>query len=230
MTSKEFYAQREVNAFDVDKFIGEVYNKFAGTLGEESREDLKTLWHKVMTMPRGGDASLYPNADGPRPAMLEVWLKAGDFWRAGYRNGDELFCDQYGIVLQGWQVTKINEAKGLNANIAENAAETPRNDASASGRATAGGTTEVPAESETDASMACEEYAPLVPDIRNSRSPRRRRDKKPVTRAPRKPTRHFTISPVARGLALIAAIIVTIETGLIIPAFLVACIAGGTSR
>lgn len=111
-TMKDFMAAREVAAFDVDKFISDVYNRFAGTINEESHEDLRALWDKVLAMPRGGDASLYPNAHGPHPALLEVWQKAGDFWRAnGRRKPARLLCDQYGIVVNEETAQKIAAAK-----------------------------------------------------------------------------------------------------------------------
>ena len=84
------YAQ--AHPFDVDAFIESVYQEFAGTEFEESRETLKKLWVDVLsdTNPRG-DASLYPNKDGrKRAAAMKVWHKAGDYWRRGLRLGDTL--------------------------------------------------------------------------------------------------------------------------------------------
>ena len=77
---------------DVDGFIESVYQEFAGTEFEESRETLKKLWVDVLsdTNPRG-DASLYPNKNGQhRAAAMKVWHKAGDYWRRGLRLGDTL--------------------------------------------------------------------------------------------------------------------------------------------
>ena len=117
-----YQATREIRTFDVDAFISDVYNKFVGTPNEESREDLQTIWNKVLAMPRGGDASLYPNAHGPHPALLEVWHKAGDFWRAnGFRKPARLLCDQNGIVIDEETAQKIAAAKA-----AINATETPQ--------------------------------------------------------------------------------------------------------
>ena len=121
-----YQATREIRTFDVDAFINDVYNRFCGTPNEESREDLQALWNKVLTMPRGGDASLYPNAHGPRPALLEVWHKAGDFWRAnGFRKPARLLCDQYGIVINEETAQKIAAAKAAinNATTATEATE-----------------------------------------------------------------------------------------------------------
>ncbi len=107
-----YFATREIRTFDVDAFINDVYNRFCGTPNEESREDLQALWNKVLTMPRGGDASLYPNAHGPRPALLEVWHKAGDFWRAnGFSKPARLLCDQNGIVIDEETAQRIAAAK-----------------------------------------------------------------------------------------------------------------------
>lgn len=121
-----FLATREIRTFDVDTFINDVYNRFCGTPNEESREDLQTLWNKVLSMPRGGDASLYPNAHGPRPALLEVWHKAGDFWRAnGFSKPARLLCDQYGIVIDEKTAQRIAAAKAAinNATTATEATE-----------------------------------------------------------------------------------------------------------
>lgn len=129
-----YWATREIRTFDVDAFINDVYNRFCGTPNEESREDLQTLWNKVLAMPRGGDASLYPNARGPRPALLEVWHKAGDFWRAnGFSKPARLLCDQNGIVIDETTAQKIAAAKAAisgtdNATATESteATETPQ--------------------------------------------------------------------------------------------------------
>ena len=78
--------------FDVDGFIDSVYQEFAGTAFEESRESLERLWKAVMSdrNPRG-DASLYPNNNGAcRAAAMKIWHKAGDYWRRGLRQGDVL--------------------------------------------------------------------------------------------------------------------------------------------
>lgn len=111
-TMNNYFAKREIRTFDVDTFINDVYNRFCGTPNEESREDLQQLFDKVLNMPRGGDASLYPNANGPRPALLEVWHKAGDFWRAnGFSKPARLLCDQNGIVIDEETAQKIAAAK-----------------------------------------------------------------------------------------------------------------------
>lgn len=82
----------EQHPLDVDSFIESVYQEFAGTEFEESREVLRSVWTAVLsvTSPRG-DASLYPNENGrKRAAAMKVWHKAGDYWRRGFRHGDTL--------------------------------------------------------------------------------------------------------------------------------------------
>ena len=78
--------------FDVDAFIEEVYNMFAGTEYEESRDALRRTWTAVLSVrSQRGDATLYPNRNGAkRPALMQVWGKAGDYWRRGFRTGDVL--------------------------------------------------------------------------------------------------------------------------------------------
>lgn len=82
----------EQHPFDVDGFIESVYQEFAGTEFEESRETLHSIWTAVLsvTSPRG-DASLYPNKNNAKSAAaIKVWTKAGDYWRRGLRNADTL--------------------------------------------------------------------------------------------------------------------------------------------
>lgn len=84
------YAQ--AHPFDVDAFIESVYQEFAGTEFEESREALHSVWTAVLSdMNPCGDASLYPDKNGQhRAAAMKVWHKAGDYWRRGLRLGDTL--------------------------------------------------------------------------------------------------------------------------------------------
>jgi hypothetical protein len=42
---------------------------------------------------------------------MEVWHKAGDFWRAKYRLGDKLLCDQNGAALSPTELGWIANAK-----------------------------------------------------------------------------------------------------------------------
>jgi len=113
LLGNDYWASIEVKEFNVDEFIESVYQEFAGTEHEESREELMNLWNKVLsvTSPRG-DASLYPNNNGKhRAAAMKVWHKAGDFWRAKYHQGDQLLCDQHGIALTKNDLASIAKAK-----------------------------------------------------------------------------------------------------------------------
>lgn len=124
-----YWATKEIKTFDDEGYINEMFEKYAGTVNEESQEALQRQWDATLSMPRGGDASLYPNAHGPRPALLDVWHKAGDFWRAGYRRGDVLYCDQHGFPLEDWMFDKIRQAKGEDVTTDETpaqATETPQ--------------------------------------------------------------------------------------------------------
>ena len=84
------YAQ--AHPFDVDAFIESVYQEFASTEFEESREALRSVWNAVLSdMNPRGNTSLYPNKNGQhRAAAMKVWHKAGDYWRRGLRIGDTL--------------------------------------------------------------------------------------------------------------------------------------------
>lgn len=115
-----YWATREVMTFDVDKFIADVHKKYEQMAQEnpalaawaKTEEELQQLWDDVLNDHRpGGDASLYPNQHGPQPALMEVWHKAGDFWRAKYRLGDKLLCDQNGAALNSMELGLIAKAK-----------------------------------------------------------------------------------------------------------------------
>lgn len=115
-----YWATREVMTFDVDKFIADVCKKYEQMAQEnpalaawaKTEEELRKLWDAVLNVRRpGGDASLYPNQHGPQPALMEVWHKAGDFWRAKYRLGDTLLCDQNGAALSPTMLGWIAKAK-----------------------------------------------------------------------------------------------------------------------
>lgn len=86
------YAQ--AHPLDVEGFIECVYQEFAGTAYEESRETLHKVWRAVLGCKNPcGDRTLYPNRNGGhRPASMKVWLKAGEYWRMGLRPGDTLPC------------------------------------------------------------------------------------------------------------------------------------------
>lgn len=82
----------ERHPLNVDQFIEDVYQEFAGTAFEESREALHKVWSTMLSVKNPqGDASVYPNNNGARrPAAIKVWLLAGDYWRRGFRMGDVL--------------------------------------------------------------------------------------------------------------------------------------------
>ena len=87
MTSE--YAEK--HPLNVGQFIEDVYQQFAGTEFEESRETLRKVWMATLSMPVRGDKSVYPKINGAhRPAAIKVWLLAGDYWRRGFRMGDVL--------------------------------------------------------------------------------------------------------------------------------------------
>lgn len=103
--NKAWIASIEVNVFDAEKFIEEVWAKYVGTEHEVEITKLQELWRKVMAMPPQGDPSLCPYVPGePHLAFMDIWAKAGDFWRAMYRVGDILYCDQYGHPLYNWML------------------------------------------------------------------------------------------------------------------------------
>lgn len=119
-----YWATREVMTFDVDGFIADVHKKYEQMAQEnpalaawaKTEEELRQLWDAVLNDHRpGGDASLYPNQHGPQPALMEVWHKAGDFWRAKYRLGDKLLCDQNGAALNPTELGLIAKAKANSA-------------------------------------------------------------------------------------------------------------------
>lgn len=81
----------ERHPLNVDQFIEDVYQEFAGTEFEESREELRKVWTATLSMPVQGDKSVYPNNNGARrAAAMKVWMLAGDYWRRGLRLGDVL--------------------------------------------------------------------------------------------------------------------------------------------
>ena len=86
------YAQ--AHPFDVDGYLESVYLKWADcetVQFRETREALRRVWNAVLSCTKpGGDASLYPNAQEPHPALMEVWTKAGDYWRRGLCSNDTL--------------------------------------------------------------------------------------------------------------------------------------------
>ena len=115
-TGKVFMVDRmtsdyaKAHPFNVDEYIESVYQKFAGSEFEESREAMKKIWTAVLsvTSPRG-DASLYPNKnDEHHPALMEVWSKAGDYWRRGFRTGDLLPA-----IVPGCKITRLDNGEWI---------------------------------------------------------------------------------------------------------------------
>ena len=121
MVNYKYYGTLKIMRFDVDDFLQAVHDKYEQIAIEDASArswtrdmaSLRRVWDAVMQMPPQGDASLYPNRDGRRePALIEVWIKAGDFWRAaGFKQNDELLCSQHGIPLREWEVTAIVKAQ-----------------------------------------------------------------------------------------------------------------------
>ena len=128
-TGKVFFVKRmtadyaECYPFDVDGFIEDIYQKYQQVAADDprlaawakTREELRRQWVKTLSVTRqSGDASIYPNRDGRQePALMEVWHKAGDFWRAKYRLGDTLLCDQNGAALNPMELGLIAKAKAV---------------------------------------------------------------------------------------------------------------------
>lgn len=106
--NQDYWQTREVREFDVHGFLQGVHDKYAGTEHEVAMEALQNQWNRTLAMPACGDPKVCPYIPGtPRFALMEVWHKAGDFWRAGYRDGDRLLCDQDGHALHGWMLDAI---------------------------------------------------------------------------------------------------------------------------
>lgn len=280
-----YQATREIRTFDVDAFINDIYNRFCGTPNEESHEDLQALWNKVLAMPRGGDASLYPNANGPRPALLEVWHKAGDFWRAnGFRKPARLLCDQNGIVIDEETAQRIAAAKATETPTAAQAdtsglsphpttdtpteaAETPTGDETATVSDGSAVGPQPSAETQEEATATADDYDPgvIVPEAAYPYpSPRRRRTRRTRTAAASLPSlfddceitesidaltetpadnetatasgivtalkgiaNNKTARELAKGVGILAAVLIIYKCGLLIPFALLGGLAGG---
>ena len=115
-TGKVFFVDRmtsdyaTAHPFDVDEYIESVYQKFAGTEFAESREDMRRMWTAVLSVKsQRGDASLYPNRNGGKhPALIEVWGKAGDYWRRGLHIGDVLPA-----IVPGCKITRLDNGEWI---------------------------------------------------------------------------------------------------------------------
>ncbi len=105
----DYWRSLQVQVFDPAAFIAAVHDKYADTNGGASIEVLQRQWDATMAMPPGGDPSVCPYHPGiPRFALMEVWHKATEFWRAGYRSGDKLFSDQYGHAMWEWMLKETH--------------------------------------------------------------------------------------------------------------------------
>lgn len=119
--NKAYWHTRQIKEFDVDAYIDEIVEKYKRLSQEDpgffggivrDRESLRKMWDDSMDMPPQGDDSLYPNKDGRHePALMDVWHKSGDFWRAKYRKGDTLYCDQDGLPLWPWMIDAIRDTE-----------------------------------------------------------------------------------------------------------------------
>ncbi len=102
----------EEHPLDVDAYIEQVWQKYQAMVQENlqqaawaaSREQLRKMWDDVLgDMNPRGNAKLYPNHDGrQQPALMEVWLKAGDYWRRGLRLGDVIPA-----MVPSFKITRI---------------------------------------------------------------------------------------------------------------------------
>lgn len=111
MENSSYWRSLQVQVFDPAAFIAAVHDKYAATNGGATMDELRRQWDATMAMPTGGDRRVCPYKPGqPRFAIMEVWHKATEFWRAGYRPGDKLFSDQYGHALWPWMLDAIRGA------------------------------------------------------------------------------------------------------------------------
>ena len=103
----------EQHPFDVDGFIESVYQKYIQMAEDDSfckkwvktREELRRLWNAVLSTTNPcGDPSIYPNQNDPQPALMEVWLKAGNYWHNGFRQGDTL-----PDIVPMCKITRLND-------------------------------------------------------------------------------------------------------------------------
>jgi len=102
----------EEHPLDVDAYIEQVWQKYQAMAQENpqltawaaSREQLRKMWDDVLgDMNPRGNAKLYPNRNGrQQPALMEVWLKAGDYWRRGLRLGDVIPA-----MVPSFKITRI---------------------------------------------------------------------------------------------------------------------------
>lgn len=111
-TGKIYFVDRmtsdyaDAHPFDVDAYLEEIFLKWKDceTVGfHETREDIRAIWNNVLSQTYGNE-NLYPNRNGERhPALIEVWLRAGDYWRRGFRSGDVLPA-----IIPGCNITRLD--------------------------------------------------------------------------------------------------------------------------
>ena len=99
--------------FDVDGFLEDVYQRWQQcdiAAYRETREAIRKVWTSVLSVTRpSGNASLYPNKGADKhPALMEVWHKAGDFWRSGLRIGDVLPA-----IVPGHKITRLGNGEWI---------------------------------------------------------------------------------------------------------------------
>lgn len=99
--------------FDVDGFLEDVYQRWQQcdiAAYRETREAIRKVWTSVLSVTRpSGNASLYPNNGADKhPALMEVWHKAGDFWRSGLRIGDVLPA-----IVPGHKITRLGNGEWI---------------------------------------------------------------------------------------------------------------------
>lgn len=99
--------------FDVDGFLEDVYQRWQQcdiAAYRETREAIRKVWTSVLSVNRpSGNASLYPNKGADKhPALMEVWHKAGDFWRSGLRIGDVLPA-----IVPGHKITRLGNGEWI---------------------------------------------------------------------------------------------------------------------
>ena len=123
-TGKVYFVSRmtsdyaEAHPFDLDGFIEDVFQKYQKIAADDpslkawakTREELRQQWIKTISVTRpSGDSTIYPNCNGRQePALMEVWHKAGDYWRRGFRYGDQLPA-----LVPGCKITRLGNGEWI---------------------------------------------------------------------------------------------------------------------
>jgi len=243
------YAQ--AHPFDVDAFIESVFQKWQAceTIGfRETREALRRQWDATLGCrnPRG-NAALYPNKNGEKhPALIEVWLKAGDYWRRGLRLGDVLPAVEPGCKItctgSGWIALFPKDMHLLTAEPApQPAAKQQQATAAEQQQATTSEQQEATTAEQQEATVfgASASEAPQS-NPRDEEAPQSdprdeealQPDHRDEEEQQRKHSSLFTINysllkPLAVAAASVAVCVVIYETGLLIPLGLIGLGMGG---